>query len=399
MSKQTANDVDPIKESVCRKIDSLRPEMAAMAHAIHSTPEIGYQEHNASRTLAGFLRTQGLDVTQPVAGMDTAFRAACTGQPGGASIAILAEYDALPGMGHGCAHNLIGTAAAGAAAALHAHIKDLKGSVIVLGCPAEEASVDGAGGKVRLIEAGCLKGIDAAFIFHPMPMTAVGGETSALVALEFVFRGRAAHAAGNPWDGANALDGVILTYNAINALRQHVRDGSRIHGIVTHGGDAPNIVPERAAARFFIRSQNTEYLKELRTKVENCARGAALASGTEIKINIVNNLYESVRTNLVLAEVLRKNVTKVGLKVEGRKKGQGSTDFGNVSRTVPACDLSLRLGDGIVPHSQEFLEAADSEAGYEVMIQGAKVLAMSALDLLLNPELPVKAGEEFKKQL
>jgi amidohydrolase len=392
------NDGNQIKEIVCREIDVLRPEMAAMAHSIHCNPELGFQEKESSRILVDFLKKHGADVVQSIAGMDTAFRASYTGKPGGGSVAILAEYDALPQMGHGCGHNLIGCAAAGAAAGIQKVINNLDGEVIVFGSPAEEACVDGAGGKVLLVEKGCFQDVDAALIFHPMPLTAVGGETSSLVALEFEFLGRSAHAAGNPWDGLNALDGVLLTFNAINALRQHVRDGSRIHGIVTHGGDAPNVVPERASARFFIRSQSSEYLKELRGRVENCARGAAIATGTEIRIHVVNNLYESVRTNLVLAEILQKNLTGIGLRIDGKKRGQGSTDFGNVSRAIPSCDLSLRLGNGIVPHTREFLDAADSEEGYEVMIQGAKVLAMSALDLLLHPELLTKAREEFDRK-
>lgn len=392
------NDASRIKKEVCRAIDALRTEMAAMAHSIHGNPELGFQEDNSSRILVDFLRNHGAEIVRPIAGMDTAFRASFAGQPGGGSIAILAEYDALPQMGHACAHNLIGCAAVGAAAGIQKVLTRVAGEIIVFGSPAEEACVDGAGGKARLVEHGCFQGVDAALIFHPMPLTAVGGETSSLVALEFEFSGRSAHAAGNPWDGVNALDGVLLTFNAINALRQHVKDGSRIHGIVTHGGDAPNVVPERASARFFIRSQNSDYLKELRVRVENCARGASIATGADVTVHVVNNLYESVRTNLVLAEVLRKNLTGLGLKIDGKKRGQGSTDFGNVSRAVPSCDLSLRLGNGIVPHTREFLEAADSEEGYEVMIQGAKILAMSALDLLISPELLTKAKDEFDRE-
>jgi metal-dependent amidase/aminoacylase/carboxypeptidase family protein len=166
---------------------------------------------------------------------------------------------------------------------------------------------------------------------------------------------------------------------------------------VTHGGDAPNIIPEYAAARFFIRAQNTEILKITREKVERCAQGAALATGAKLEIKIVNHLYESMVTSQILAQVLATNLARVGLKVEGKKRGKGSSDFGNVTRVVPACELSVRLGDGIVPHTREFLQAADSDAGYRVMIQGAKVMAMSVLDLLLAPELLNKAKEEFSR--
>ncbi len=389
------DDIEGMKESVCREIDLLREEMRGIACSIYGAPEMGFQEHQSSRTLAEFLRRHGFNVIQPIAETATAFRASFTGRSEGPTIAILAEYDALPGMGHACAHNLIGAAAAGAAVGVSRTMRNLAGEVVVLGCPAEEACVDGAGGKIRLIEAGCFRGVNAALIFHPMPLTAVGGETSSLVAVEFEFKGKAAHAAGNPWDGINALDGVLLTFNAINALRQHVKDGVRIHGIVTHGGEAPNIVPEYAAARFFIRSQSTECLKETLGKVMNCAKGAALAVGAEVGVKTVNNLYEGVRTNTTLAAVLSQNLERLGLRVEGRKRGKGSTDFGNVSRVVPSCDLSIRLGEGIVPHTREFLEAANSDMGYEVMVQGAKVMAMSTIDLLSCPELLKKAGAEF----
>lgn len=389
------NDLDGMKETVCREIELLREQMKDVARSIHSMPEVGFQEFASSATLVEFLRRHGLKVVQPIADTATAFRAAFAGHSGGPTIAILAEYDALPGIGHACGHNLIGTAAAGAAVGVSGVMPELSGEVVVLGCPAEEACVEGAGGKVRLIEAGCFREVDAAMIFHPMPLTAVGGETSSLVAVELEFTGKPAHAAGNPWDGINALDGVLLTFNGINALRQHVKDGIRIHGIVTHGGDAPNIIPEFAAARFFIRSQSTESLKETLARVVNCAKGAALAVGAELAVKTANNLYESVRTNLTLAEILSRNLEKLGLRIEGKKKGKGSTDFGNVSRIVPSCDLSIRLGDGIVPHSREFLDAADSEMGYEVMMLGAKVLAMSTVDLLNCPELLKKAKAEF----
>ena len=268
---------------------------------------------------------------------------------------------------------------------------------IVIGCPAEEAGIDGAGGKVRLIEEGYFKKVDAAMIFHPSPWTTVGGKTSALIGLEFEFKGKAAHAAGNPWDGINALDGVLQTFNAINALRQHLTDDIRVHGIVTHGGEAPNIVPEYAAARFFIRAENSEYLKETIVKIENCAKGAALATGAELKIKKFNNIYEAMNSNPILAEIIEKNLERMGLMVEGKKKGKGSTDFGNVTRVVPACELALHLGNGIVPHTREFLQASNSEAGYKVMILGAKVMAMSAIDLFQSPILLDKAKENFRK--
>lgn len=388
---------EKLKEQIRREIDILQDEMVRMARAIFLRPEIGYREYESSKLLSDYLEGYGFDVTHNIAGMETAFIAAYPKDSEGPTIALLAEYDALPGLGHACGHHLIGTASAGAAVGLSRVIADLKGKIVVVGCPAEEAGIDNAGGKVRLVEKGYFDQIDAAILFHPMPLTTVGGMTSSLIGLELTFRGKAAHAAGNPWDGINALDGVLQTYNAINALRQHLKEDVRIHGIVTHGGDAPNIVPEYAVARFFVRSEDNNRLRETVVKVENCARGAALATGTELNIHRFNHLYEAMNSNSVLVEVLKENLERMGLKVEGEKKGKGSTDFGNVSGVVPACELAIRLGNGIVPHTKEFLNASNGEEGYSVMMVGAKVMAMSALDLLQSPDLLERTKEEFRK--
>jgi amidohydrolase len=383
------NSNERLKEQVSREIDILRDEMVRIAQSMFIKPEIGYQEYESSKLLSEFLKGNGFEVTHNIAGMETAFFATYSQDSKGPTIALLAEYDALPGMGHACGHHLIGTASAGAAVGLSKIFSQLKGKIAVVGCPAEEGGIDNAGG-------GYFDQVDAAMIFHPMPLTAVGGQTSALVGLELEFKGKAAHAAGNPWDGINALDGVLQTYNAINALRQHLKEDIRIHGIVTHGGDAPNIVPEYAVARFFVRSEDNKRLRETVVKVENCARGAALATGTELNIKRFNHLYEAMNSNSVLAEVLKKNVERVGLRIEGIKKGKGSTDFGNVSGVVPACELAIRLGNGIVPHTKEFLNASNSEEGYNVMTLGAKVMAMSAIDLLQSPDLLERAKEELR---
>ena len=390
------DDHDAMKDRLSEGIDLLRDEMVGIARAIHAKPEIGYQEYESSRILADFLEKHGFEVNRQIGGLETSFLASFPKLPEGPTIALLAEYDALPGLGHGCGHNLIGTASAGAAVGLSKVMGNLKGRIVVMGCPAEEAGIDGAGGKVHLVEKGYFEKVDAAICFHPMPMTTVGGETSALIGLEFDFQGKAVHAAGNPWDGINALDGVLQTFNAINALRQHVRDNVRIHGIVNHGGDAPNIVPERAVARFFVRSANSDVLRETVEKVKNCARGAAMATGATLKIKVFNNLYEAMKTNSVLAETINNNLERVGLRVEGRKKGKGATDFGNVSNVVPACELAIRLGEGIYPHTREFLEASNSEEGYKVMMLGAEIMASSAMDLLVSPVLLDKARKEFQ---
>ncbi|MBI5575777.1 MAG: M20 family metallopeptidase [Deltaproteobacteria bacterium] len=387
-----------MKDRLSVEIGRLREEMVEIARSIHENPEIGYKEYESSKKLVDLLVRNGFDVTRGIAGMETAFIACYPEHSAGPTVAFIAEYDALSGLGHGCAHNLIGTAGAGAAVGLSKVFGELRGRIAVVGCPAEEAGVDGAGGKVKLVESGCFDGIDAAICFHPMPLTTVGGETTALIGLEFEFLGKAVHAAGNPWDGINALDGVLQTFNAVNALRQHVRDDIRIHGIVTHGGDAPNIVPERAAARFFIRSSNSEALKDTVDKVKRCAQGAAMATGATLNINVFNNLYESMRSNATIAEAVSRNLERAGLRIEGRKKGRGSTDFGNVSRVVPSCELAVRLGDRIFPHTREFLHASNSEEGFRVMMLGAEIMAQTAMDLFAAPELLEKAKKEFRTE-
>ncbi|MFH2059858.1 MAG: M20 family metallopeptidase [Pseudomonadota bacterium] len=389
-------DMNSDKKKVNFSIDALKDELVAISQNIYENPEEGLQEFNASKKLCDYLASHDFEITTPIANLDTAFTASYSNHPDGPVIALLAEYDALPGLGHACGHNLIGTAAVGAAVALRQSV-DFNGTILVIGCPAEEAGVDGAGGKVVLVENGCFKSINLSMIFHPMPLTMVGGETAALIGLEFRFKGKAAHSAGNPWDGLNALDGVLQMYNAINALRQHVREDVRIHGIITHGGEAPNIVPEYAAARFFIRSQNNKCLHETIDRVKNCAKGAAISTGTELEVKTFCNFYESMKSNTVINEVYTENLKSLGFWIEGIKKGKGSTDVGNVSRVVPTSELGIRLGHGIVPHTREFLKAAGSKKGYEVMILGAKILAMSAIDFFQSPELLQKAQEEFKK--
>ncbi|MFQ5901892.1 MAG: M20 family metallopeptidase, partial [Thermodesulfobacteriota bacterium] len=283
------SNTQKLKENVKHEIELLRDEIVEIAKNIYTKPEVGYQEYNSSNILSVFLESNGFEVTRNIAGMETAFLATYSEGIEGPAIAILAEYDALAGMGHGCGHNLIGTASAGAAVGLSRIIHGLKGKIVVVGCPAEEAGIEGAGGKVRLVENGCFEKIDAAMMFHPSPLTTIGGKTCALVGLDIKFRGKAAHSAGNPWDGINALDGILQTFNSINALRQHIRDDVRIHGIIAHGGDAPNIVPEYASARFFVRAEDGGYLQETVTRVENCAKGAALATGAELEIKRFSN--------------------------------------------------------------------------------------------------------------
>jgi amidohydrolase len=361
------------------------------ALAIHRQPQLGYTEHTAARLLCDLLAAAGLQVEAGIAGMPTAFRAAVGSKVDRPAIAVLAEYDALPEVGHGCGHNLIGTAAVGAGLALQIVAAELPGAVLILGCPAEESAVDGAGGKVRLIEAGELAGVDAALMVHPgtadlIPLSPSLGSCG----LEFEFIGRPAHAALAPQDGINALEGVIQTFIGVNGLRQHLGADARIHGIITQGGTAPGIVPGRAVCRFRIRAADREKLGELVKKTERCAQAGALACGAELRVREYTHRYLPTRPNPALAAAMEANLAALGrtLTPADRAIGTVSTDFGNVSQLLPAVAATVAIADaGVTFHSPEFAAAAASERARVMLLDSAKALAMTALDLLYLPAL------------
>src|ERR671939_1237518 len=271
------------------------------------------------------------------AGMATAFKAEL-GRAPRPRIAILAEYDALPGLGHGCGHNLIATSALGAGLAISEVLGELDGSVWVLGTPAEESAAPNAGGKVHMVKAGVFDEVDAAIMFHPATETAITPDRSlAARGFEFFFHGRAAHAAGAPEEGINALDAVVLFYNAISVLRQQLRSDARIHGIILSGGAAANIIPDYAAIRYRTRADDSEYLAQVVERVIACAEGAARATGCRLEWNEYMPPYENTVPNAVLMKLMKRNLEALGLEVSTARKrqGRGSTDFGNVTRRVP----------------------------------------------------------------
>lgn len=388
-----ANDLQALKRRVCEAVDRRAAELTATADWIHAHPEIGHQEVEAARRLSGLLEDAGIPVEMGTAGMATAFKAALP--TGGADsarprVAILAEYDALPGLGHGCGHNLIGTSAVGAALALGDVMADLTGSIWVLGTPAEESAAPNAGGKVHMVNAGVFEEVDAAIMFHPATETAVTLDRSlAARGFEFFFHGRAAHAAGAPEEGLNALDAVVLFYNAVSMLRQQVRSDVRIHGIILNGGAAANIIPDYAAIRYRTRADDAEYLAEVVERVVACAQGAATATGCRLEWHEYMPGYENTLPNPVLMELMAANLQQIGLSVNTnrRRGGRGSTDFGNVSRRVPGIEARIAITEqpDVPGHSVAFREAAGSERGRQAMLEAAKGLAMTALDLLVEP--------------
>src|SRR5438874_4397249 len=337
--------VQQLKDRVCRVIDQHTAELIETADWSHAHPEIGHQEVEASKRLSGLLHSAGIPVEMGTAGMATAFKAELGGHNGARPcVAILAEYDALPGLGHGCGHNLIGTSAIGAGLALKEVAPELAGSIWVLGTPAEESAAPNSGGKAHMVNAGIFDHVDAAIMFHPGTENAVTLDRSlAARGFEFYFHGRAAHAAGAPEEGVNALDAVVLMYNAISVMRQQVRPDVRIHGIILSGGAAANIIPDNAAIRYRTRADDSEYLADIVARVIACAEGAARATGCQLEWNEYMPGYENTMPNKVLLELMTHNLRSLGVQVnnEWRRSGRGSTDFGNVSRGVLASRRAL----------------------------------------------------------
>jgi len=385
-----------LKEQAGNAVDTVTEELVDLSRKIQSHPETAYEEIQAASCITGVLERHGFEVQRGLAGVETAFLARLPGKAAGPRVALVAEYDALAGVGHGCGHNLIAAGAVGAALGLKALMPELDGALEIFGTPAEECTSE-PGGKIRLIEAGAFDGVDACIMFHPWAATQLVGSDLAVAALDISFKGKAAHAAADPWRGANALDGVLLTYTNINALRQHVKSDVRIHGIVTHGGDAANVVPDKASARFAVRSADKHYLEEVVARVEDCARGAALATGTQVVLERLISL-ENTLPNGVLAHVVRANLEAEGIEFEDDVFLPGSTDFGNLSQRVPAFWFMLKTHrSGITWHCKEVADESVSDFAHSAMIQGAQVLAMSCLDLFLSPDLVRRAREEFEK--
>jgi amidohydrolase len=391
------SDIEALKHRVVEEVDSLRDELIRMADTIHDHPEVAFEEHRSAGLLADLLASHGFAVERGQAGLDTAFVATFQGRVEGTAIAFLAEYDALPGLGHACGHNLIGTSAVGAGLAAKTVVPELGGAIHVIGTPAEE----GGGGKAYLVDAGVFDGVDAAMMVHPSTrnLTRRTSLTSYKVSIEFF--GKPAHAAAKPDEGINALEALILTYNGINALRQHVRPDARIHGVITHGGEAPNIVPEYAAARFYVRAADKAYTTEVLEKVRACAEGAATATGATLKLEEYSPHYDTMLPNPVLAGLAEANLSALGIEVSPPEVDErmGSSDMGNVSQVVPALHPYIAIGpEEMGGHTQEFAEASRSPAGHEGMINAAKLLAMTAVDLLGQPRTVDEVKAAFREQ-
>src|SRR5215470_16237899 len=298
-----------VKDAIVQAVDGLGDELEALSRQIHDHPELGYQEVQACAWLSDFLARKGFKVETGVAGVATAFRATiATGA--GPTVAILCEYDALPGIGHACGHNVIATSGAGAGAGLAAVKGELpSGRIQVIGTPAEE----GGGGKVKLIQGGVFQDVDCAMMIHGFDRTLLHQDLLGIVRAKFEYIGKAAHASVDPWVGVNALDACIQTFNAISMLRQQMRPECRIHGIITNGGAAANVIPEYAASTFLVRAPRIDMMWDLHRRVVACAEGAARAAGVELKVSQPENVYEPLSSSRVMLDLFAANMTTTGL--------------------------------------------------------------------------------------
>ena len=384
-------EIEKLKLKIKDSVELQRQQLIQLSLNIHDNPELGFEEEKASAWLTSYLEDSGFHVEQGTAGLATAFRA--TYGQGSPRIALLAEYDALPKIGHACGHNIIGVSAVGAAVASKSIIDQLGGSIVVMGTPGEEVF----GGKIDMVKAGTFKEIDVAMLVHPDVRNMVTIQALSCISLEVEFFGQPAHAAAQPHRGINALEAMILAFTSINSLRQHIKAEARIHGIITDGGEAPNVVPAHSAAAFLIRALDDDYLAELKDKVLNCFTGASVASGARLEYRWRDRAYAPMKNNAALAGIFKQNLESLGRHVEAfdPRFGFGSTDMGNVSQVVPSIHPTIAIASPEVSiHTQEFASAAASEAGHEGLMDAAKAMAMTVSDIL-QPGMLDRIKQEF----
>ena len=386
-----------IEEKLWKKaadaIDRCADEACAISDWLGAHPEVGGEEHEACCRHAGFLRAHGYEVTAPAFGIETAYLG--TRGNGGRRVALLAEYDALAGLGHGCGHNAHGAMSLLAAAGLAAVTDEISGRVEVFGTPAEETY----GGKVVMADRGAFDGLDLAMMIH-----CSGGSSGvpyrALTCrgYEFTFEGKSAHAASAPWQGVNALNAVRILFDSLDMWRQHLRPEVRIMGIVTEGGFAPNIVPERATARFHLRAPEQDMEEDLIAKALDCARGAALCTGTKVSWKLFEEPFDAMKVNPAAERMVQEVFDAFGEPTVKVMPPSGSTDVGNVSWKCPALQPKLDISGGqYVPgHTREFLAACTSPSVHPRIVTGAKILARSLLTVLTDEAVAAAIRADFE---
>ncbi|MFD5391449.1 amidohydrolase [Streptomyces sp. NPDC127074] len=389
------NLIDPY-ERIGASVAGLSERIWEVSRALHANPELSYHEYQAAELLCGELERAGFHVQRQVASLETSF-VGRVGNGDGPTVALVVEYDALPGLGHACGHNLIAGAGLGAALALRDLAAGTGGTLLVVGAPAEE---DG-GGKIAEVEAGVFDGVDAALMFHPGVHNWSWAPLTAMVEMRISFHGRAAHPTGNPDDGIDALDALIRLFNSLTALGKNLPSGSHVQGIVTEGGAATNIIPDHTQGRFGLRALTTAGLTDLVAQVTDHAEQVARATGTTVTVAQEGATYAHFRSNPVLAEVFTRHLDRLGIPATEPEPGVflGSSDIGNVSTRVPTIHPFLRIlppdhGD----HTPQFALAAGDERGRSAMLAAAEALACTAYDVLSDPALGRRGWSAFQAQ-
>lgn len=395
-------DIKNIKILARDIANEMKSEFENISDFILNNPELGGEEYISSKYLTDKIKEYGFEVTYPYLGIDTAFRAEL-GDDEGPSIAFLAEYDALPGYGenndeaaHACGHNWIAASTFGACVVLSKLKEHFKGKIVFIGTPAEET----IGYKYDLVENGAFNDIDVAFQMHIESENNLNCKSLAMDSIEFEFTGVAAHAASHPHKGVNALDSVNLMFAGVNALRQHVTSDVRIHGIITNGGQAANIVPEKAVCQYYIRAQERTYLEEVTEKVINCAKGASLMTGAKLNYKNFENPFDNIINVKSLQALTKKNLEEVGVVdfLEGMDGPTGSTDIGNVSQVCPTMytELKLDVSPMVYVHDKAFLKYLDTNKAYDILHKAIKSMVTSSLEIYLDEELLNRIKNEHK---
>jgi amidohydrolase len=393
-----AVELEAVKDRIADEVDQRADVLIDASHQIHANPELNFEEQFAHDILTGILEAEGLELQRKAYGLETAFAARAGSS--GPTIAVLCEYDALPGIGHACGHNIIGTAGLGAGLAAATLADELGGRVVIFGTPAEE----GGGGKVLMADAGAFEGVDAAMMVHPAGADLSRMDVIAVQQLWVDYQGAAAHAAAFPQKGRNALDAAVLGYMNVAALRQHILPTERIHGIFPHAGDKPNIVPELASAHWYVRSPTLKTLERLKPRVFACLEAGALAAGCEMTYEWREPVYADMIDNAAMLELYVANAARTGRALVDPKGAPhpvvGSTDMGNVSYVVPSIHPMIKVGPSHLSiHSQEFASYTAAGDGDQAVVDGAKALAMTVVDLWLRPDLLEAAKQEFAESV
>jgi amidohydrolase len=384
------------KKRLAAAVERARPEIIDLSHRIHGTPEPAFEEVQAAAWVAEILTRHGFAVEHPAGNLTTAIRAIRRGGRGGPGprIGILAEYDALPGLGHGCGHNTMAASGVGAAIALASVADELPGEIVFLGTPAEERG----SGKGVMIEDGLFEGIDAALLYHPCDRSHVESHPLASEDVDVTFTGLQSHASSDPWMGKNALDAMISLFVSVGLWRQQLRPTARVHGIIREGGTAANIIPDRTSAWFMIRSDNEAEYEVMRDRFRELCEAAALATGTTVETSFTGRA-RTMRNNRVLADRFRENMAAYGIADQGDDLNAGSTDMANVSWVCPTIHPDLAIApEGTPGHSIRFRDAAATPRADETTLLAATLIAQTAYDLYADPNLVAAAWKEFREQ-